>query len=312
MFEPQTAQTRMDEANRCRERAWLSIEAQRRFGVTNQPSVSKESEPSEKVAGGGYNIGQEVFAHDHQLIGLITRLFYAMKNAENSGSTSGSSTSGGPINGAQVSHLAVQTRGWFGRHKVVPVDHVRQVDGKGVLLAIDKDQFQALPNDRTDANLGEDAGHALWTDKVLRDMDYHQIDVHVNDGVVVLSGHVVNSMSQWRAEKAVEEIPGVFRVRNHLISDDALIFEVEKALSPLDHTQRRQLFTKVENGVVALFGEVSSPHVRDQAEQCIANLPWVRAVLNDIRITGTAQKVDYQRFLQRSSEKNFIFTVVLP
>ena len=307
MFEQQTAQTRMDEANRCRDRAWLSVEAQRRFGVTNQPPVSKESEPSINAAGGGYKIGQEVFANDQRLIGLITRLFFALESAANNGSTSGSPVSGGAINGEQVSHLAVQTSGWFSSHKVVPVDHIRQVDGKGVFLAIDKDQFQALPNDRTDANLTEDADHALWADRVLRDTDYHQIDVHVNDGVIVLSGHVGNSMSQWRAEKAVEELPGVYGVRNYLISDDALIFEVEKALAPLNYPQRSGLFAKVENGVVVLFGEVSSTEVRNQAEQYIANLPWVRAVLNDIRVTGTAQEGGYQRFLQPLIGKELYF-----
>ena len=35
MFETQTVQTRVDELNRCRDRSWLSIEDEKRYGEAN-------------------------------------------------------------------------------------------------------------------------------------------------------------------------------------------------------------------------------------------------------------------------------------
>lgn len=136
---------------------------------------------------------------------------------------------------------------------------------------------------------------------------YYQIDVRVRDGIVILNGHVNTSMNQWRAETAVENIPGNFGLKSFLIPDDKLTLEVAGALGQFEQAENNKLFTKVDNGVAVLVGEVSSASIRDQAEQCVAAIPWVRGVINEISITGVEIEPGDQRFLQPLIGKELIF-----
>jgi osmotically-inducible protein OsmY len=96
----------------------------------------------------------------------------------------------------------------------------------------------------------------------------------------------------------VENIPGNFGLKSFLIPDDKLTLEVTGALGQLEQAENNKLFTKVDNGVAVLVGEVSSASIRDQAEQCVAAIPWVRGVINEISITGVEIEPSDQRFLQ--------------
>ncbi len=295
MFETQTAQTRVDELNRCRDGAWLLPEDQNRIGLAYPMNIGEyqgglvgiEPEALGAHFDGLIHIGQKVFLPGEQLIGLTTRLYFNPSD--------------------QVSHLAVRTARLFGRHKMIPIRAVSEVNALRVLLSITREQFEELPEYQSDSIIAEEVDRALWKDVVLRDTDYQEIDVQVRDGIITLNGHVITSMNQWRAETAVKNIPGILGVRSYLIPDDKLTMEVAGALGQMEQDTGSKFFTKVENGVVVLVGEVSSTALRDQAEQCVAEIPWVRGIINEISVPGMVVEPGDQRFLQPLIGKEMLF-----
>lgn len=296
MFEAQTAFTRTDERNRCRDRSWLSTEDEKRFGVSN-PVVMGEY--NEELVGiepllstshyeGLIYVGQNVFlAGGKQLYGLTTKLFISP--------------------GGQISHLAVRAARLFGSHKVVPISAVIDVTPFCVQLSITGEQFKQLPEYQTDANLTEEVDKALWKDVVLRDTDYYEIDAQVRNGFLSLNGHVTTNMNRWRAETAVKKIPGILGVNSHLITDDKLLLEVSEALGQIEKVEECKFFPKVEHGLAVLMGKVSSTALRDQAGQIVAEIPWVRGVINEILVPGVIVDPGDQRFLQPLIGKELIF-----
>lgn len=83
-----------------------------------------------------------------------------------------------------------------------------------------------------------------------------------------------------------------------MIPDDKLTQDVAGALGQLEQDTGSRFFTKVENGVAVLMGEVSSTTLRDQAEQCVMQIPWVRGIINEICVPGVVLNPEDQRFLQ--------------
>src|SRR5512134_1167191 len=86
---------------------------------------------------------------------------------------------------------------------------------------------------KTDAALKESIYHAFWKDDVLRAIEYYEIDVHVKNGVVYLSGHIVSTTSQSRIKNALRAVPGILGIQNNLVLDDKLTLEVAGSLGKL-------------------------------------------------------------------------------
>lgn len=141
----------------------------------------------------------------------------------------------------------------------------------------------------TDASWKSSVDHAIWKDEVLRAIEYYEIDVHVRNGIVHLSGHIANTTSRIRIENAIRSIPGIPGVRNNLILDDKLTLEVAGALGTLENTYDCKFFTGSSHGVVSINGIVSSEKVKLLAEICAASLPNVRAVINHVRVAGAIE-----------------------
>ena len=152
--------------------------------------------------------------------------------------------------------------------------------------------------DKTDASIAEKVDRALWNNGVLRSTDYQEIDVTVKDGIVFLSGHVISTSNQLRAEDAVRTVPGVLGVQSYLVPDDKITREVAGALGKIEHVYGVKFFTGAQNGVVGLHGEVGSATVRSLAEKYAANIPGVRGVINSVRAPGVDLEAEDQRFLQ--------------
>jgi osmotically-inducible protein OsmY len=291
MIETKPARTWVDELNRCQDRFWVSREDGNHFDgaspVNKEVLVDSKSETFAAPMNGSIYVGLKVFLPHGQFIGKITKLLHDPAG--------------------HVSHLTIRTAGLFGRHKVVPVEYLSDITPKSALLSITRGQFMELPGYHTDLFIAEEADRALWKDLVLRHIDYHEIDVRVRDGFIMLNGHVLTGMNQWRAETAVQTIPGILGVNSHLISDDKLIHEVAGALAQIEQDENCKLNSKVENGLAVLMGDVRSTSLRDQAGQCVANIPWVRGVINEIHVTGMALDPGDQRFLQPLIGKELIF-----
>src|SRR5215211_6303946 len=117
------------------------------------------------------------------------------------------------------------------------------------------------------------------------------MDVHVKNGVVYLSGHIVNTSSRNRIEKAIRAIPGIVGIQNNLVLDDKLTLEVAGSLGKLEHTYGCKFFTGASHGVISLNGNVSDENVKLLAEKRVASHPNVRAVINNVRVSGALQEV---------------------
>ncbi len=151
---------------------------------------------------------------------------------------------------------------------------------------------------KIDIAITERVDEALWNDEVVRNMDYKELDVYVEDQVVYLHGYLVSASNQQRIETALQTIPDILSVKNSLILDDNLTREVAGALGPIEHDANVKFFTGVRHGVVTLNGEVTDKTLRTRAETCVAGVPGVRGVLNHIRAPGVVPKPEDLRFLQ--------------
>ena len=150
---------------------------------------------------------------------------------------------------------------------------------------------------QTDTELKESIYHALWEDTVLRALEYYEIDVYVENKIVYLNGHIVSTTSLRRVENALQMIPGIVGIKNNLILDDELTYQVAASLGKLEHTYACKFFTGASHGVISLNGIVSDQNVKLQAEQCVAANLNVRGVVNHVRVSG-AKLMPYQPFLQ--------------
>jgi len=151
---------------------------------------------------------------------------------------------------------------------------------------------------KTDAAIKETVDRLIWKDDVLRAIEYSEIAIHVKNGIVYLNGHIVSTTSQSRIENALRGIPGILGIKNNLVLDDKLIFEVAAGLGNLEHTYGCKFFTGASHGVISLNGFVSDEKVKLLAEQCAASNPNVRAVINNVSVSGAESELTEQPFLQ--------------
>ncbi|HEX9373004.1 MAG TPA: BON domain-containing protein, partial [Roseiflexaceae bacterium] len=188
----------------------------------------------------------------------------------------------------QVRHFVIRKARLLGRDVIVPVEWVREIDERGVWLAVARAALDRLPHYRPDSEIAADVDRALLKDDVITSTDYNTIDVAVRGGVVFLSGYATTPVSRARAEAAAVDIAGVLRVENQIVTDGELVSAVEQAFErdPLIRAQR--LFVEAERGVVDLSGHATSPDIRAAVEQVAASVPRVRAVINEVKAPGMA------------------------
>ncbi len=154
------------------------------------------------------------------------------------------------------------------------------------------------PAQTSDAAIKENIYHAFWKEDVLRALEYFEIDVHVKNGIVHLSGHILSRASQGRIKSAMKNIPGILGVVNDLVSDDNLTLEVSTSLGALEHTYGCKFFTGASHGVVSLNGKVKNINIKLLAEQRAAANPNVRGVIDNIQVTGIKMESKSQPFQQ--------------
>lgn len=259
----------------------IKLDEQNRIGLATPAEndiVSLKDEASQTRFEGLIHVGQHGFLTGDQPTGRIMKLL--------PGPT-------GPI-----SYLVIRTARLWGRNKIVPFELVSTVNTKGVRLSIDQRKFKELPDYRTDASITDEIGSALWKDEFLRVSDYHQIDVRVKNGFVSVTGHVTSMMNLHRVKSAVKNVKSTLGASIHLVVDDQLLLKVAEALIQVERIEGSHVFAKVQNGVVALSGKVVSADIRALAQQCAANVPEVRGVINFITAPGVDLDTEDQRFLQ--------------
>ena len=177
----------------------------------------------------------------------------------------------------------------------IKTDEYSRCEGRGQIIGIDEN-ISKIP--KNDAGIREAIYQALWKDNVLRAIEYYEIDVHVKNETVYLYGHIVGTGSQRRIMNAIQTVPNILEMKNHLVLDDKLTLEVATSLAKLEHTHDCKFFTGASHGVVSLNGTVNDKNIRSLAEICVSSNPSVRGVINNVRISGTEPKTQAQPFLQ--------------
>ncbi len=185
-----------------------------------------------------------------------------------------------------------------GRNLIVPAAWVQEVDKENVHLSIEKAALQDLPDYDPDYVLEAEVDQALWPDEMLRETDYKAIAETVENGIVVLRGHVISSANHSRVVDAARSVPGVLDVENHLVVDDDLVISVAQAIGSDLRMRGERVSVGAQNGVIILNGEVASAVLREAAEEIAATVPQVRGVVNYLRTPHGVVNLEEQQVLQ--------------
>ena len=164
------------------------------------------------------------------------------------------------------------------------------------------------PIQKADEAVRDSIYHAIWKDDVLRAIEYDEIDVHVKNGTVYLSGHIVSTTNQSRITNAIGTVSGILGIKNNLVLDDKLTLEVAAALAALEHTYDCKFFTGTSHGVVSINGVVPDEAVKLLAEQIAADNPKVRGVINNAQVAGTDLSPQELPFLQPAIGETIYFS----
>ena len=154
------------------------------------------------------------------------------------------------------------------------------------------------PVQKTDAAIKERIDRAIRNDDVLRAIESSEIAIYVKNGILYLNGHIVGATSQSRIQNAIRAIPDILGIQNNLVLDDKLTFEVAASLAKLEHTYGCKFFTGASHGVISLNGIVSHKNVKLLAEKRVASNPNVRAVINNVSVSGAELELQELPFLQ--------------
>ena len=182
--------------------------------------------------------------------------------------------------GGRVTGFVLHTGPMIGRNLIVPLTWIHQVDGNRVYLSVGKKDLQGLRDYGLDDALTVEVKHALWSDEILRNTDYQEIGVSVEDGIVKLRGHVISMMNKTRTERAASSVAGVLGLENDLVLDQDLANGVAQALGHDEHTRFAGISVGAQNGFITLNGHVHSADIRESAEAIAASVPQVRGVIN--------------------------------
>ncbi|MEA2595243.1 MAG: magnesium and cobalt exporter, family [Thermomicrobiales bacterium] len=122
----------------------------------------------------------------------------------------------------RATHFVVRRGVLLHRDTVVPVDWIREINRDRVLLDVDREQLERLPEYRPDDEITADVADVLWNGKSLNPDDVEHVTIRTSDGVVELRGITTTEEARAVIESVVRRVPGVVDVRNRLQSLEAL------------------------------------------------------------------------------------------
>jgi osmotically-inducible protein OsmY len=165
----------------------------------------------------------------------------------------------------RVKGFVLHTRPLFGRNLIVPIAWVHEVERNRVSLSVEKRDLDNLSDYGPDDALAAKVKKALWSDEILRNTDYGEIDISIKDGTARLQGHVSTLRNKKRAEEAAYSIIGVLGLENDLVVDDDIVTDVAQALGKDDRIRFERITVGAQNGFITLNGHVDSVDLREAA-----------------------------------------------
>jgi hyperosmotically inducible protein len=145
----------------------------------------------------------------------------------------------------------------------------------------------------TDSRIESSAASSYTFKTYLKD---DSITVDSKDGVVTLTGTVVEASDRSLAENTVASLPGVVSVDNQLVvsgtqpaehSDAWITMKVKTALMFHRNVSATGTTVYTDNGVVTLQGEASSAAQKELTTEYAEDVGNVKAVKNDMTIAST-------------------------
>lgn len=124
------------------------------------------------------------------------------------------------------------------------------------------------------------------------------IDVETNDGIVTLSGSVVNIRAKDRATSIAQTVKGVraviskIEVNAPLRPDEVIENEVKEQLLKDPATDSYELYVEADNGIVTLAGTVQSYQEKELAEFVAKGVKGVRGIENNVIVNYEAERTD--------------------
>jgi len=142
-----------------------------------------------------------------------------------------------------------------------------------------------------------------------------EIGVTAKDGVITLTGNVPSYFEKHAAEKVAGRVAGVKAIAEELLVN--LPFNSERTDTEIAETAlnalawnvavpRDQVKVKVENGWVALTGQVEWYYQKSAAESAIRRLMGVKGLTNSITLKprDTATAVEIKTTIENSFKRN--------
>ena len=125
---------------------------------------------------------------------------------------------------------------------------------------------------------------ALWSYSPLRE-SHCPIIVIARGEVVELTGTVRTELMKRMALRLAEAVPGVSKVQDNLVSDEALEQEICQRLARnlSTHLSANEVTVRSVLGAVYLKGQVKSATVKEEVGR-IAQVPGVQMVINELTI----------------------------
>lgn len=145
---------------------------------------------------------------------------------------------------------------------------------------------------RADADFDRRIENAAMSSHYFRAVLRDQVQVTAQDGVVTLSGTVLDLEQKAHAEETALALPGVVRVENNLSvtapgrdrGDGWLELKIRGVLLLRPNVSVRGTHVDVQEGVVTLTGEVDSEAQRELAAVYARNIEGVKEVRNALRV----------------------------
>ncbi len=133
------------------------------------------------------------------------------------------------------------------------------------------------------------------------------VDIHVRDNRVLLTGRVNTFESKMRIEELIKGVPDVQAVDNRLdvlitdVKPEEIALQLQRRMSGYDSVKYFKPAFVVEKDQVILHGYVPSQQVKREMGLLISDIPGVRVVTNNLVVLNDRELIEVRSFLRENA-----------